>query len=60
MSDNMAKSISQKTFSMPIVRSNLKLNLSPLKIGAANDGAELTSTNNHLKNNFDSLCKYPT
>lgn len=40
---------------MLINRPNLKLNISPLNIVAAYDGAEIPSTNKHLKNNFNSL-----
>lgn len=40
---------------MPINRPNLNLNIPPLNIVAAYDGAEIPSTNKHLKNNFNSL-----
>lgn len=40
---------------MPINRPNLKLSLPPLNIGSACDRSKIPSTNEHLKNNFNSL-----
>lgn len=40
---------------MPINRPNLKLSFPPSNVGSAHNGAQIPSTNEHLKSNFNAL-----